>query len=91
MKLQPDLAQAHNDLGIALCRQGRLEEGIRQFEQALTWRPDLPEAHSNLGVALARQGRRDEAVRQLTEALKLRPNYPEAEQQLRRLTGAPPP
>ena len=48
----PTDAEAHNNLGVALHEQGRLDEAIAACRRALALRPDYAEAHSNLGVAL---------------------------------------
>jgi tetratricopeptide (TPR) repeat protein len=42
------MAMAHNNLGIALVRQGRLEEAIQSFLSALNINPDYANASSNL-------------------------------------------
>ncbi len=50
--LQPDYAEAHVNLGIALEELGILEEAEANFRQALDLKPDLAVAHDNLGVTL---------------------------------------
>jgi len=91
LRLKPDEAQAHNNLGNALVEQGRLEEAIGHYLEALRLNPDNnPEAHYNLGVALARKGNRDEAVPHLTEALRLKPDYTEARRQIEMLSATAP-
>jgi len=44
---------AHNNLGNALDRKGRLDEALRQFQEALRLNPDYAEARNNLKAALA--------------------------------------
>jgi tetratricopeptide (TPR) repeat protein len=44
--------QAHNNLGVALIRQGKVDEAIRSFSGALQIRPDYAEASHNLKTAL---------------------------------------
>ena len=53
---------AHNNLGVALADQGRLEEAISQYREAIRLKDDNSEAHNNLGIALAAQGKLDEAI-----------------------------
>ena len=47
---------AHYNLGIALRDQGKLDEAIAEFREAIRLKPDYAEAHYNLGVALRDQG-----------------------------------
>ena len=78
IRLRPDHADAHYNLGNALARQGHADEAIRQFQEALRLKPDNADAHNNLGLALARQGQTDEAIRQFQEALRLNPGHVDA-------------
>jgi len=78
----PETPDPYASLGVALFKQGRFEEAITAFEQALRINPafedarvNLGAAHYNLGVALARQGRRAEAVRHLRAALAINPDH----------------
>jgi tetratricopeptide (TPR) repeat protein len=72
----------HNNLGFALDKQGRTEEAIEHYIQALRLKPDYAEAHNNLGIALDRQGRTEEAVEHYLQALRLRPDYAQAHNNL---------
>ena len=76
--LKPDFAPAHNNLGNALCEQGKLEEAEASYRQALALQPDLASAHNNLGTVLFEQGKLDGAVRCYRAALILEPGYAEA-------------
>jgi tetratricopeptide (TPR) repeat protein len=60
-------------LGRAYADQGRLDEAIGLYQQALGLNPNCADAHSNLGLALGRKGKTDEAIRQFQETLRLRP------------------
>ena len=53
MRLNPAYAEAHNGLGLALCRKGRPADGIREFQEALRLRPNYTNAWENLATALA--------------------------------------
>jgi len=72
----------HNNLGAALGGQGRIQEAIAHYTEALRIRPDYAEAHINLGSALMRQGKIQEAVAHFTEALRIRPDSAEAQNNL---------
>jgi tetratricopeptide (TPR) repeat protein len=79
----PDNALAHDALGIALAHQGRLDEAIRHYSEALRLKT-YAETHINMGNALARQGRLDEAISSYSEALRLKPGYGKAQYNLER-------
>jgi tetratricopeptide (TPR) repeat protein len=78
LALRPDIAEAHNNLGIVLSQQGNYGEAQARFEQALALRPDNAEMYNNLGSVLLNQGKIDEAVARYERALALRPNYAQA-------------
>ncbi|HYR96043.1 MAG TPA: tetratricopeptide repeat protein [Candidatus Binatus sp.] len=69
---------AHNNLGDALVRQGRLDEAVVEFSEALRLLPSYPDAHYNLGVALMRRGQTDQAVEQYAAALRVNPSHASA-------------
>jgi len=53
VRLKPDQADAHNNLGNALSKvPGRSAEATAEFEEALRLDPGMTEAHANLGWAL---------------------------------------
>ena len=69
---------AHNNLGILLAGQGKLDEAIQHFERAVQLKPDYAKACYNLGTALARQGKLPEAIQQFERAVQLNPGYVQA-------------
>ena len=75
LRLKPDYAEAHNNLGTALVDTGRPQEAIEHYRQALRLNPDYPEAHNNLGAALANAGQLQEAIEHYKQALRLKPDY----------------
>jgi len=66
-------ADAHNNLGLLLVKQGADDKAVKHFAEAIRIRPAHYEAHSNLGVALAKQGKFDKAIKHLTKALQINP------------------
>jgi Flp pilus assembly protein TadD len=66
---------AHNNLGYALEREGRLDEAEAQYREALRIDPRYYLAHSNLGNVLKEKGRLDEAIRHYREAIRIHPQF----------------
>jgi len=87
LALQPDLAEANNDLGALLAQGGELDAAISRFRAALTSIPDYPDALNNLGYALLLSGRDQEARSLYEKALALQPDFPEALNNLGLLFG----
>jgi len=50
LKIDPDSAEAHNNLGIAYGKQNRLDEAAKEFIAALKIKPNYAEAHNNLEI-----------------------------------------
>jgi tetratricopeptide (TPR) repeat protein len=74
----PDHPEAHNDLAIFLQREGRLDEAIAHYREAIRLKPHLTKAHFNLAGAFLLQGDRDGAIAQYRRVLELDPEAPEA-------------
>jgi tetratricopeptide (TPR) repeat protein len=72
--LNPEFAEARNNLGVLLGMQGRFAMAVRHLERAVHLSPDYPDAHSSLGAALASVGQVDRALIHLRRALDLRPD-----------------
>ena len=66
---------AHMDLGLALSKQGKLDEAREHYEQAAAIRPDWDEAHYNLGTIYGKLGDADSAIEAYREALRLNPKF----------------
>lgn len=74
VRLDPNYAEGHNNLGVLLGAQGLTEEAMAHYERAAALRPDYADAWLNWGVALSASGRLDAAVEKLNRALTLRPD-----------------
>jgi len=78
LELNPNYADAHNNLGVVLYQQRRVREAELHFREAIRLQPLLAPAHSNLGSVLTDAGRLDEALTHLRRAVELNPNYVDA-------------
>ena len=78
VSINPNYAEAFNNMGVALQDQGKLEEAIDAYRKALSINPDFSKAYNNLGVTLKNQNKLVEAVDAYEKALKIQPNYAEA-------------
>ena len=78
VRLAPDNATFHYDLGIVLYEKKLPGEAIANWRDAVRLQPDHRDAHYNLGLALAEQGEIDDAIVHYEEAIRLAPNKYEA-------------
>ena len=73
---RPDIYMGHMNLGVYLERQGRNEEAIPHFLEAVRLNPTRGGVRKNLGMALFLHKELPRAEEQLQEALRLRPTTP---------------
>ena len=78
ISLNPNFAQAHEQLGIAALNQGDFEGAVGRLETACALQPDLPEARLHLGKALLHLGKFKQAEGVLEEQVALQPGAFEA-------------
>jgi len=74
----PQCALAHYNLGHSLFDEGRIEEAIAHYTEAVRLDPDYVEAQNNLGVALIEENRLPEALDHLNQALRINPDSAQA-------------
>jgi tetratricopeptide (TPR) repeat protein len=74
----PDCWMADNNLGMLMLNQGKLQEAIPMFRDAIRADPGFSDAHYNLGLALAQAGQFSGAIEQYVKALEIEPSFPEA-------------
>jgi protein O-GlcNAc transferase len=70
----PGFPVAHNNLGVAYDRLGRLPEAVACFRQAASLYPGYADAHRNLGDALLRLGENAGAIAAFQRAAELQPS-----------------
>lgn len=71
--INPDNAEARDNLGYALQRQRKFAEALEHHDAAIRLLPAFADAHNNRGAALRDLGRLQEAEREFREAIRLKP------------------
>jgi tetratricopeptide (TPR) repeat protein len=85
LEKEPGLVQGHFNLGNALAKQGKAEDAIREYQNALggaTQRDTRAYAHYNIGNSFLQGQKFQEAVNSYVESLKLNPRDDEAKYNL---------
>jgi predicted O-linked N-acetylglucosamine transferase (SPINDLY family) len=72
--LQPDLFQAHKNLGDLLQKQGRLDDAFKSYQQAIKIQPNYAYGYHNLGYIFQKKGKFREAIVAYKKALDINPN-----------------
>ena len=78
LRIKPDYAEAHYNLGLLLADSQKYEEAEKEYREAIGIKPDYAEAHYNLGLLLTDLKRYDEAEEEYREAIRIKPDYAEA-------------
>lgn len=73
VQLKPDFPEAYNNLGVALKKNGDLDEALQTFDRALVLRQDYSEAWSNRGWVYAEEKKWGEARADFERALEINP------------------
>ncbi len=82
LRLQPDVAEAHHNLGNALLLLGRPAEAVGCYREAVRLSPAAGVGHYGLGHALLECGQLTEAAQALRQAVTLQPAFAEAHYRL---------
>lgn len=80
IRLNGNVADAHNNLGNALRASRRFDEALSSFDRATALRKDLVPALYNRGLTLADLGRHDEALASYDRVIALAPKHADAYQ-----------
>ena len=78
IRLQPNYAEPHNNLGALHAQTGRFDKAQGHFDRAIELNPAYAQAYNNLGVSLLRQGLVRKAAAQLGQAVRIAPGYAKA-------------
>jgi len=82
LKLTPNAAPVHENLGNVLQSQGRFDEAAGHYSRMLQQDANSMTAHNNLGSAFLQKGELDKAIGHFNKALQLNPNYADAHNNL---------
>ena len=82
LRINPNYAEAHHNLGLAYYYLGKLEEAVGEYKQALRIAPNCAEAHNSLGQTYYFLNKLEESVEEYKQALRIAPNYAEAHNNL---------
>ncbi|MGB7126917.1 MAG: tetratricopeptide repeat protein [Methylovirgula sp.] len=74
ISMNPSVAAAHSNLGVALKELQRTEEALVSYDKAIALKPDYAEAHHNRGLVLKELGRPEEALLSYDKAISLTPD-----------------
>ena len=75
MRLEPDSARAHYNLGLACNGLHRFEEAVDYFTRLISLDGQNPAAHFELGKAYRGLKRTDEEMQSYKDALNIKPDY----------------
>ena len=76
IRLDPDCALAHNNLGLALIESGDLAQAHIHLCEAVNLHPGMDTAYSNRGLCHLEQGAHGKAFDDFNQAMQLVPNDP---------------
>jgi tetratricopeptide (TPR) repeat protein len=75
IQIDPNYAEAHNNLGVMRYFNGEFDAAIKAFQDAIRLNPKYPEAHNNLGYLYDDQGKYEEAVAEYLKAIDNKNDY----------------
>ena len=75
LQVTKDNYLAHNNLGLALFEEGKIEEAIDHYNKAIGITPDYDLAYYNRGNAYYSLGQYQRAIEDYNKAIRLKPDY----------------
>jgi tetratricopeptide (TPR) repeat protein len=78
LKINPNYADAHNNLGAVYKLKGQLDAAVGSYKTAISTAPQFTEAYINLGLCLYEQGDLDGALDYYDKGIKINPYYRDA-------------
>jgi Flp pilus assembly protein TadD, contains TPR repeats len=78
VKKSPNKARGHVAFGLALFNEGKMEEAIDHYNQAIRITPDYSLPYNNRGNAYVKSGQYQHAIEDYNEAIRLKKDYAEA-------------
>ena len=82
LKIKPDFAKAHAEMGALLLEDGKLKEAEISISKAIELKPNFALAHVNLGSIFKIRRKLQEAEKSIRKAIEIRPNFVEAQANL---------
>jgi len=82
LKIDPNYAKAHNNLGIIFKGLGENQKEKECYEKAIEIDPNYADAHNNLGIILQELGEKQKAKECYEKAIEIDPNYADAHNNL---------
>jgi tetratricopeptide (TPR) repeat protein len=77
-EIKSNLGAAYGTLAHAQANQGRLQEAVSSYQNAVQWRPGDAQTHYQLGMLVAKQRKFEAAIGHYQSALRIKPDFPEA-------------
>lgn len=77
IELDPDLSQAHHNLGLAYSKVGKIDEAIDELKKAVDLNPQAAMSWLTLGGVYQSNGKLDDALEIYQQTLKRFPEFPD--------------
>ena len=75
LKINPNYAQAHNNLGVIFQNSKEYQKAIKCYEKAIEIIPNYSNAHNNLGIIFKENGDTQKAINYYEKAIEIDSNY----------------
>jgi tetratricopeptide (TPR) repeat protein len=82
VRLKPDSAEAHFNLGLAYDKAGDIEEAIKSYKEVIRLDPKSSVTYCNLGFIYKGLGESQKAIESFKEAIRIKPDYDKARRNL---------